>query len=122
MASIDQKCVSAYRLVVKKTQKHAHVDIRTLPEPRQPPCPYVLQVLLEVARSILHLHSMQLLHCDVKAENVLLKGNPSSPTGFTCKVRQSPHKYSHSLWALARNLPTSVYVDEVAAVLGISFM
>lgn len=48
----------------------------------------VSQVLLEVARSILHLHSMQLLHCDVKAENVLLKGNPSSPTGFTCKVWQ----------------------------------
>lgn len=50
---------------------------------------FVLQVLLEVARSIQHLHSMQLIHCDVKAENVLLKSNNASATGFTCKVRMT---------------------------------
>eukprot|EP00878_Enallax_costatus_P015503 GHUV01016238.1.p1 GENE.GHUV01016238.1~~GHUV01016238.1.p1 ORF type:complete len:617 (+),score=197.61 GHUV01016238.1:372-2222(+) len=46
----------------------------------------LVTVLLEVARSIQHLHDMNLLHCDVKAENVLLKSNSASPTGFTCKL------------------------------------
>ncbi len=44
------------------------------------------QVLLEVAQSVLHLHSMKLLHCDIKPENVLLKSEPNRPLGFITKL------------------------------------
>lgn len=46
----------------------------------------VLQVLMEVAASVQHLHSLQLLHCDIKPENILLKTDNSTPLGFTAKL------------------------------------
>ncbi|GIL44158.1 hypothetical protein Vafri_1687 [Volvox africanus] len=42
--------------------------------------------LLEVALALRHLHSMNLVHCDVKVANVLLKSSSSDPRGFTCKL------------------------------------
>jgi serine/threonine protein kinase len=51
-----------------------------------PPSPLPLQVLLEVAASVQHLHNMQLLHCDIKPENVLLKSDNSNLLGFTTKL------------------------------------
>ncbi|KAG2428699.1 hypothetical protein HXX76_011404 [Chlamydomonas incerta] len=46
----------------------------------------VYMTLLEVALALRHMHSMQLVHCDVKPANVLLKSSASDPRGFTCKL------------------------------------
>jgi hypothetical protein len=43
-------------------------------------------VLLDVAHSIRYLHSLRLLHCDIKPENVLLKSDNSKPLGFSIKL------------------------------------
>lgn len=43
-------------------------------------------VLLDVAHSIRYLHSLRLLHCDIKPENVLLKSDNSRPLGFSIKL------------------------------------
>lgn len=44
------------------------------------------QVLLDVAESLHYLHSLKLLHCDVKIENILLKTDPTRGLGFVPKV------------------------------------
>ena len=44
-----------------------------------PSCQALYLTLLEVALAIKHLHSMQLVHCDIKAANVLLKSNMLDP-------------------------------------------
>lgn len=50
-----------------------------------PPCP--LQVLLDIAHGIQHLHSLKLVHCDIKPENILLQQCSSSPAkGFVAKL------------------------------------
>eukprot|EP00798_Chlamydomonas_sp_ICE-L_P026077 gene26077-11781_t len=47
----------------------------------------IVQVLIEVAQAIQHLHSMKLVHCDIKPENVLLKSDPSkNMVGFVSKL------------------------------------
>ena len=44
------------------------------------PIPQALYLtLLEVALAIKHLHGMHLVHCDIKAANVLLKSNTLDP-------------------------------------------
>ncbi|KAG2491831.1 hypothetical protein HYH03_009788 [Edaphochlamys debaryana] len=42
--------------------------------------------LLEVALALRYLHSRRLVHCDVKAGNVLLKSSTRDPRGWTCKL------------------------------------
>lgn len=55
--------------------------------PRRPPrLARPAQVLIEVAQSVLHLHNMKLLHCDIKPENVLLKSDSTNPLGFVTKL------------------------------------
>jgi serine/threonine protein kinase len=44
------------------------------------------QVLLDVAHAVQHLHSIRIIHCDIKPENVLLKSDASHPLGFTTKL------------------------------------
>ncbi|KAI8475549.1 MAG: kinase-like domain-containing protein [Monoraphidium minutum] len=46
--------------------------------------PAILQVLIDVARGLAHIHSLGLVHCDL--DNVLLKSDPSSPLGAVAKV------------------------------------
>ncbi|KAG2422422.1 hypothetical protein HXX76_016037 [Chlamydomonas incerta] len=46
----------------------------------------VMLTLLEVALALRHMHSLHLVHCDLKPQNVLLKSNPRDPRGFTAKL------------------------------------
>lgn len=48
--------------------------------------PRCFQVLLDIGYSLQYLHKMNLLHGDIKVDNVLLKSEPSRPLGFTPKV------------------------------------
>jgi serine/threonine protein kinase len=43
-------------------------------------------VLLDVAHSLRYLHSMGMVHLDIKAENVLLQSATGRPHGFVCKL------------------------------------
>lgn len=47
---------------------------------------FCLQVLLDVLRSLQQLHSLGLLHCDLKSGNVLLNSSPGSLMGFVAKL------------------------------------
>ncbi|GLI59181.1 hypothetical protein VaNZ11_001013 [Volvox africanus] len=46
----------------------------------------VYLTLVEVALALRHLHSMKLVHCDVKPANVLLRSSATDPRGFTAKL------------------------------------
>ncbi|KAG2489894.1 hypothetical protein HYH03_011696 [Edaphochlamys debaryana] len=46
----------------------------------------VYLTLLEVALALRHLHTMSLVHCDVKPANVLLRSSATDPRGFTAKL------------------------------------
>ncbi|KAG2448078.1 hypothetical protein HYH02_007103 [Chlamydomonas schloesseri] len=46
----------------------------------------VMLTLLEVALALRHMHSLHLVHCDLKPQNVLLKSNPRDSRGFTAKL------------------------------------
>lgn len=46
----------------------------------------VLQLLLDIARSLEHIHGLGLMHCDLKPANVLLKASPESPLGIKAKL------------------------------------
>eukprot|EP00201_Polytomella_parva_P010422 CAMPEP_0175058822 /NCGR_PEP_ID=MMETSP0052_2-20121109/12069_1 /TAXON_ID=51329 ORGANISM="Polytomella parva, Strain SAG 63-3" /NCGR_SAMPLE_ID=MMETSP0052_2 /ASSEMBLY_ACC=CAM_ASM_000194 /LENGTH=934 /DNA_ID=CAMNT_0016324261 /DNA_START=67 /DNA_END=2867 /DNA_ORIENTATION=- len=46
----------------------------------------IVQVLIEVAQAIQHLHSLKLIHCDIKPENVLLKSDGTKSIGFVTKL------------------------------------
>jgi len=60
-----------------------------LPAPGRPPCLNMLSVLttlLEIAMALRHMHSMQLVHCDLKPGNVLLKSSLTDARRFTTKL------------------------------------
>ena len=45
----------------------------------------VLEVLLGVASAVGHLHTMNVVHGDIKADNVMLKSDPQHRAGFVPK-------------------------------------
>jgi serine/threonine protein kinase len=46
----------------------------------------ILDAALEVAEAVAYLHSIRLVHCDVKLDNVLLKSSPAQPRGYIAKL------------------------------------
>jgi serine/threonine protein kinase len=46
------------------------------------------QVLIQVADAASYMHSLHLVHCDIKADNILLKTDATRQLGFIPKVRR----------------------------------
>lgn len=46
----------------------------------------IVDTALDVARAMAHLHTHNILHSDLKARNVLLRGDAQDPRGFIAKV------------------------------------
>lgn len=47
----------------------------------------MLRCLLEIVFGMEYLHSLSIVHGDLKCANVLCKSSTSDARGFTCKVR-----------------------------------
>ena len=47
----------------------------------------VYRCLIDIAAGMDYLHSIGIMHGDLKAANVLCKSTATDPRGFTCKVR-----------------------------------
>jgi tRNA A-37 threonylcarbamoyl transferase component Bud32 len=61
----------------------------------------IILILLEIAQSIRYLHSIKLLHCDIKPENILLKSDNTKSMGVITKL---------SDFGLAKMLRDSEYI------------
>ena len=47
---------------------------------------WILRTLIDVAAALEHMHSMGLIHGDLKCNNILLQSTRSEARGFRCKV------------------------------------
>ncbi len=52
---------------------------------------WVLRCLLEIVYGMEYLHSLSIVHGDLKCANVLCKSSTSDARGFTCKASTSAH-------------------------------
>lgn len=46
----------------------------------------LFNILLEVANSLKYLHSVGMVHCDLKADNIIMSSTSGTSYGFVCKL------------------------------------
>ncbi|KAF5833538.1 hypothetical protein DUNSADRAFT_10150 [Dunaliella salina] len=105
--------VSTYHFDIKQIQAHhggiqvdAMAGIYNWKLEGKPLMQRILILLLEVASGMSYLHNRQIIHSDLKPENVLLKADPSSRLGITAKIAD---------FGLAANLgPHATHASNVA--------
>ena len=76
-------------LTTTHNHAHRHPHARLTPQRHHRPHTQVLLTAKEVATALAYLHSMRVVHGDLKSANVMLRGAPLTPTddrGFEAKV------------------------------------
>jgi serine/threonine protein kinase len=79
----------------------------------------IYKALLDTASGLDYLHSIGIVHGDLKTANVLLKGSTKDPRGFMCKI--TDFGLSRVLDLDATHISTATYGEKPSLQYNVSF-